>query len=378
MATLPGGFSPVNAIKQTGSFLNPTGGVSDYDVFSEMGSQNNYAENGWVAQDPSGINTTDAGRALLDSINFQNATNDVVSGFNSGGLSLDNPNSNYDSSLGSGGSAGGAAAPSAQDLAYLDQQRSLYERLLSDVDKFQNNALGELKNNYTLEKNRANRNRSRALEDYQTQRSDTQSDKSKALNQVDTNSRTLYDSLRKVIGGASGTGSSAFLYAAPNAVARVASGERGDVMENYGENMRSLVTAEDRAKTDFELLLEDLARQRSQNERALRTGFDTERQTINDSLASIAAERASLMGGNELQATAPYREAYMSLQDKITGYPDQFSTTVNPQAINVDPVNLRDYTVDRQAINANRNQGQSVNSPYAQFLTNKRKKEDER
>lgn len=35
MATLPGGFSPKNAALQAGSYINPTGGVTDYDVFSE-------------------------------------------------------------------------------------------------------------------------------------------------------------------------------------------------------------------------------------------------------------------------------------------------------------------------------------------------------
>lgn len=39
MATLPWGFSPVNAIKQVGSFINPTGGVTDYDVLTKTGSQ---------------------------------------------------------------------------------------------------------------------------------------------------------------------------------------------------------------------------------------------------------------------------------------------------------------------------------------------------
>ena len=36
MVTLPGGFSPTNAIKQLGSYVNPTGGVTDYDVFNEV------------------------------------------------------------------------------------------------------------------------------------------------------------------------------------------------------------------------------------------------------------------------------------------------------------------------------------------------------
>lgn len=36
---LLGGFSPVNAIKQVGSVINPTGGVANYDVFTNLGNQ---------------------------------------------------------------------------------------------------------------------------------------------------------------------------------------------------------------------------------------------------------------------------------------------------------------------------------------------------
>lgn len=36
---LPGGFSPMNAIKQVGSVINPTGGVTNYDVFGNLGDQ---------------------------------------------------------------------------------------------------------------------------------------------------------------------------------------------------------------------------------------------------------------------------------------------------------------------------------------------------
>lgn len=37
--TLPGGFSPMNAVKQIGSVVNPTGGVTNYDVFGSLGNQ---------------------------------------------------------------------------------------------------------------------------------------------------------------------------------------------------------------------------------------------------------------------------------------------------------------------------------------------------
>ncbi len=38
MAGILGGFSPVNFIKQVGSYVNPTGGVANYDVFTKQGN----------------------------------------------------------------------------------------------------------------------------------------------------------------------------------------------------------------------------------------------------------------------------------------------------------------------------------------------------
>lgn len=46
MVNLPGGFSPINAIKQVGSYINPTGGAGGYSVFNnpQSASQNQTIE----------------------------------------------------------------------------------------------------------------------------------------------------------------------------------------------------------------------------------------------------------------------------------------------------------------------------------------------
>lgn len=275
---------------------------------------------------------------------------------------------------------GGTTAPTynPQDAAYLDQQQSLYQRLLGDVDKFQGSGLRDLNDSYQREKIGAEDRQTRANRDYDTQLYDSRRGKEQSLNKVDTNSRTLNDSLRKILGMAGGTGSSAFQYAAPNAVAKAASGERSGVMDSYGTNERNLATARLDTETEFEKLLKDLARQKQTNEQGLRTGLDTQRQGINESLGQIAAERASMMGGNPLDASAQYRTAWSGLQDNITNYPNQFRTAVTPKAVNPQAVSLKDYIVDRQAINAN-NQGgsQSPTSPYSYFL-NKEREEEQR
>lgn len=341
--------------------------------FSNLGVIDPYLDQGWSYEDiaPRVGKRVDTVRAYADSTRpgYGVSYDGVVQG---GKVQGDKIGGAFSS--GSGGSSRPAYDPN--DLAYLDAQRDLYQRLLGDVDTFQRQGLESLSDSYTTERNKANKARGRALEDFQTQREDTTRDKQRALGEVNTNARTLADSLRRILGLASGRGSSAYRFAAPEAVARTASQNRSNVLGRFGENERNLVTAENRAKSDFEELLEDLARQRSSNEERLRTGFDTQRQGIQNTLAEIAGERARLIGGNPLSATAPYRTAYLGLQDQITGYPDQFRTAVTPRSVSVNPVSLRDYLVDRQAINANQAQGEDEYSPYRQFL--RRRVEEER
>lgn len=280
------------------------------------------------------------------------------------------------STLSSSSSGSGRTSYDPNDLAYLDQQISRYQGLLNNVDTYQNQGLNKLNDSYNSATNKANLNRGRALTDFGQQRYDSINEKNKAINTVDTNSRTLNESLRRILGMAGGTGSSAYKYAAPNAIAKLASGERGNVLSNYSANENSLKTAEQRAKEDYDNYLQELLRDKISTEGELRSGFDTQRQSINDMLAQLAAERAGILGGNQLAATAPYTGEFDRLQSNITGYGDRYRTAVNQRDVKVNPVSLRDYVVDRQGINANKAYGQSNYSPYAQFL--KRQQEEER
>lgn len=270
-------------------------------------------------------------------------------------------------------SGGGGASYNPNDLAYLDSQQSLYERLLQSADGALNSGLQKLNDSTTSARNQATLKNSRAMRDYETKRTDTQNSKNQALGSVNTNARTLSDSLRRMLGMASGSGSSAYQITAPNAVARQASQQRNSVMSNYGQNERDIDTAVGDTKVDFTNLLQEIANQRRQREEELRAGVYGQQQGINQSLAEIASERARLQGGNSLSAMRPYQDRYLGLQTQIDQLPTQFRTDITSRDLNVKTPNLRDYMVDRQAINANR-QGQSQYSPYSQFL---RKDEEE-
>lgn len=273
--------------------------------------------------------------------------------------------------------SGGASGYDPGDLAYLDSTADQLRRMLGSAQTSLGQGLANLGDSFNRETGTANQARSRALENFAIQREDTTRDKQTAIGKVDTNARTLNDSLRRILGMAAGSGSSAYQFAAPNAVARQASQQRSSVLGDFAENDRNLTLSENRAKTDFESLLEDLERQRRERESELRGGILEREQDINTNLGNVAAERAKLLGGGYSQvrlAQQPFQDAINDRQSQLDSLFERFrSPTLTPKAVNVQKPELRDYLVDRAAINANTQQGESQYSPYSQFL----RKQDE-
>ena len=274
-----------------------------------------------------------------------------------------------------GGSGGGSYDPAA--VAYYDAQRGNLERQLGRADTALSQGLTNLTNSYNSEVSKANTQRSRALEDYGIQRDDTGRAKDTALDKVNTNARTLADSLRRRIGLASGSGSSAYQIAAPGAVAREASANRTGVLENFGENYRALDLAERRAKEDFASLLDDLLRQKQSRELGLRQGIEGQKNDISSQLAQLAGQKAQATGGGyaaTVAAMQPYLDQIAARESTIDSLFKQFTTPYSVKAINVQKPELRDYLVDRAAINANNESGaQDPYAPYGNLL----KREDE-
>lgn len=276
--------------------------------------------------------------------------------------------------VGTGGSGG--SGYSAEDIAYIDDLMANYNRQLGRTTSGLDTGLASLESSFNKETSRQNEARGRALEDFQTKRSDTDLAKQNAIGKVDTNARTLADSLRRRLGMAGGTDSSAFKFAAPGAVARQASGERGDVLTNYGANYRDLATSENRAKTDFENLLADLAEQKRSRETSLRSGVLEQQNQISEALANAAREKASIMGGGygaARNASQQYTNDIASRETAIDRLLSQGVTPYSVKDVQVNAPSLRDYTVDRQAINANQGSA-STYSPYEQLL--KRRNEE--
>ncbi len=273
-----------------------------------------------------------------------------------------------------GGGGGSAASPNASDLAYLDSQNSLLRKQLERANAGLDQGLKGLSDSYNKEQSSANLQRSRALEGFNTQRTDTTNDKLKAVGSVNTNARTLADSVRRMLGLASGSNSSAYKQAAPGAIARNASIQRGNVNDTYGKNFRNLDTAEGQAKVDFANLLTDLLDQKKQRESDLRAGVLDNQNSISEKLASIAAEKARVSGGGYdsiMAAQKPFERDISNRNKALDGLFARFRTPYSVKPVNVQTPDLGKYTVDRQSINANRGGDTSQYSPYSQPLKKK-------
>ena len=317
-----------------------------------------YLDNGWSYEDIARDTSMDVGdiRAYTDRTRPGYGT--------SGGGQVQGLNI-----YGSGGS--GSGGYSAQDLALLDQQMSLYNRLLQSIDSTERDGLQDLETSEIQARNNANLQRERQLEDFGTKRDDFTRGQEKALNTVGDNSRTLRGSLMRRLGLASGGGSA--FDVADDAVARDASKNRASVQETYGENFRNLGRAEKRGAEDFQSLLDEIKANRQTSEERFRVGILGQRQGIEQSRAQIAADRAGVLGGNQMAASQPYMNNYMSYQDQVDRLPSQFNTKVTARDLNPQQVSLRDYMVDRANIGGGAQQQQY--SPYSQFL--KPQKDDE-
>lgn len=358
-----------------------TGGIIPEMGFSEMLNGGNKTVNTSLYNAPiQGMNGSGGTKAWLAAINPKNVNNipyparvnGTTSTGNADTSAIDdngiNSGNYYAGSGGSGGAGGGSVASyNPADIAYLDDQRGRLEGQHRSADTALTNGLTQLQDSYSKEVEGANSRRAQALQDLNTKREDTTRAKDSALNRVNENARTLAEGLRRRIGMASGSGSSAFQITAPGAVSRDATEDRTGVLENFGVNFRDLATTEQRQKTQFEELLSDLEAQRKTRESDFRSGILEKKNQIDTSLSEVARQKALALGGGYNQARtamAPYAGAIDSRQAEIDNLFNKFRTPFAQKTVDTTAPTLRDYMVDRANISSGQPGPQDPTAPY--------------
>ena len=239
----------------------------------------------------------------------------------------------------------------------LDDQDSTLRRLLGSVGTQKTQGQQKLNDSYNTEKLAGENQYGQQFEDNTRQ-------KMGALNKVDTNARTAANSLRRLLGLSGSANQSALKFAAPNAIARVASQERGDQIENFGLNERNITNA----KQNF---LDDLLAKKNERESEFLKGIAAQEQSINSDLADIAGRRVQNNGGDYAAvraARSPFQATIDSKQSEIDNLFNKYNTPFNA---NKTLATLNQFNVDQAAINANRGQGGAQYSPYSQFIKRK-------
>lgn len=262
----------------------------------------------------------------------------------------------YDASAAGGG---GGGEDYSSELGQLGANEALLRDMLGKYMGSYDQGYRNIDDSYVSSKNNATGQQERALRDFNTKQTDTEMGKDQALGRVDTNARTLADSVRRMLGMASGSGSSAYQITAPDAVSRKASLERGDVQENFGRNFRDIATARKDTEDDYTKLLSELDAQRQTARREFETGLGEQINGIQGQLADIATQRAAYQGKNAAgitAAAAPIRADIASRDAALNSLFDKYRTPVAPRDLNVKDVNLRDYIVDRANIGGGSNQ----------------------
>ncbi len=276
-----------------------------------------------------------------------------------------------------GGGGGGTSAP-AYDQSEMDsfnEQETLYNRLLQSLNLTEQEGKDDILKSYNKSKDNATLQNDRAVRDFDIQRTRSQDAKNKAVGTVDTNNRTLADSVRRILGIASGSGSSAYKLTAPGAIARKASGERSNVLNSYGMNEMDLDTAVKDTGVDFASLLQELSQKKADTEESFMSGIIGQRQGLTGQIGQLQGDRARLTGGDPSAAAKPYRDQYLGYQNQLDALPGQYNNNVTGRDLKVSTPELRDYTVDRQAVNASRGSQQQY-SPYSKFLLNRDDEEE--
>jgi hypothetical protein len=271
------------------------------------------------------------------------------------------------------GGAGTGAPDNSADLASLDAQERMLREFLGSAGNKYNQGITGINDEFGRLTGRAAEQNSRAQRDYAIKEEDTTRAKTDALGRVDTNANVLANSLRQRIGRASGSGSSAYQVTAPGAVAREASNDRSNVLENYGANFRDLGIAKKDTESDYNNLLSDYTTKKNDATRNFRQGYEEQLQGAEGNLGDIAAQRRALQGGGVgaiNAARAPYDAQVSARNQTIDSLFNQYRNPFQARDVQAAAPNLRDYVTDGSQVTQQQQQAGTAASasPYARFL----------
>lgn len=269
---------------------------------------------------------------------------------------------------------GGGGGVSSADLAYLDDQAQQLRDLLSRTNTGLDQGLAQNQDEYDRQLGSAEAQKARQLAAYGDQRVSQNQGKLDTYGTINKNANSGYNSLAQIIGRASGTGSSAFRELLPNVIGKETSSQRSKANQTYGQNLQGIDKAEGQYNISFADVLDDLLRQKKDNENTLRSGIESQRQNLNGQLGTVAGQKAQALGGGYAQVKAaqqPFQNNINSSRDQVESFFNQFRTPYTAKTAVAAAPDLSQYTTDRSVINAQNQGAVDPTNPYAALLRKK-------
>lgn len=218
----------------------------------------------------------------------------------------------------------------ANTQAGVDRLPAQLQSGYGSIDASYQNALNQL----LLGKNQAN-------SAYDTSKQQTSKDYIGAKNTIGANAGSTLSGLLRLLGSRGAGGSSAYNIAAPEAVARSATAQRQDVGNTFGANNQALDTNWGNFLTGYNNQVSSAGNQKDQQRQSLESNINTNKASLLQSLAQLAAQRDQAAGGSGTAAAQPYLDQANNLLSSLSSYS---TSPINYQTSAYSAPSLNSYT----------------------------------
>jgi hypothetical protein len=251
--------------------------------------------------------------------------------------------------------AGSGTVPVADSIAALQDANGQDQAQLDSTSAALKNGLTGISDSYNKTLSRANQDQTTAQQNYDQQRQSATQNKLDAQDAIYANGNTLAQSVRRILGMAGGANSSAYMFAAPHAIAQDMTGKTNANAATFAGNMKNIDTAQTDTNTNFARYLQDLADQKNTHTSSLQQGIDQQEQSLYGDMANNRAKIAQLQGGSYLDgktAAAADIAAAQQRQAAIDALFNQYrnpTTTITP--VTPETATTANYTPATSTIN---------------------------
>lgn len=317
MPTLPGGFSPLNAIKQIGSVVNPTGGVANYDVFGNLGDQRTGGEVlGATTGTPEGALSYNPDGTISEFRNGQWVTNyGTQAGEN-------NPQANLNTGI-TGSGLGSGSTYDPELAALYDNQIGTAQSALGRIGKQKEIGYGNIDKTYNESAALLAGDRSAAEGAYNLQKDRTGQDYTNTRAGIRANAGNQFGSIQRLLGSKGAGRSSAAQILAPFAVGKEAASRFGQVQDQFGRNQQDMDTSYATTTSQFDDYATQLENDKIQKRKDLESGLATTEVGLQDQIGQLNLSRANALGTplqTALQSIAPQQSRIQELLNSIDEY----------------------------------------------------------